>query len=113
MLFRLEIDLSERTIAAIHILCGAKANPDTGALAEILKELRTMSAQLDALQAAVTAEDTVIDSAVTLIQGIPALIAAAGTDPVALKTLTDDITAKSQALAAAVTANTPAATPAP
>ena len=86
----------------------------------ILAELRAqrlylekiMSA-LDDLQAAVTAEDTVIDSAITLINGIPALIAAAGTDPAKLAALQTDITTKSQALAAAVAANTPAAPPTP
>lgn len=61
------------------------------------------------LQAAVAAEDTVIDSAVTLIQGIPDLIAAAGTDPAALAALSADINTKAQALGAAVAANTPAA----
>lgn len=69
-------------------------------------------AAIDDLQAAVAQEDTVIDSAITLIQGIPALIAAAGTDPAKLQALQADITAKSTALAAAVAANTPAA-PAP
>lgn len=71
----------------------------------------TIMAAIDDLQAAVTAEDTVIDSAITLIQGIPALIAAAGVDPAKLAALQSDITAKSSALAAAVAANTPAATP--
>ena len=68
-------------------------------------------AAIDDLQAAVAAEDTVIDSAITLIQGIPALIAAAGVDPAKLAALQSDITSKSSALAAAVAANTPAATP--
>ena len=71
----------------------------------------TMMAAIDDLQAAVAAEDTVIDSAITLIQGIPALIAAAGVDPAKLAALQTDITTKSSALAAAVAANTPAATP--
>jgi len=74
---------------------------------DLLKE-NIMSA-LDDLQAAVTAEDTVIDSAITLIQGIPALIAAAGVDPAKLAALQADITGKSKALADAVAANTPAA----
>src|ERR1700742_3035057 len=73
-------------------------------------ENRIMSA-LDDLQAAVAQEDTVIASAITLIDGIPALIAAAGTDPAKLQALQSDIQSKSQALAAAVAANTPAATP--
>lgn len=79
----------------------------------VIKKEDAMSKELDDLTAAVAAEDAVIDSAVTLINGIPALIAAAGTDPAKLKALSDDITAKSAALAAAVTANTPAAVPAP
>ena len=69
-------------------------------------------AALDDLAAAVAKEDTVIDSAIALINGIPALIAAAGVDPAKLAALQADISAKSDALAAAVTANTPAA-PAP
>ena len=68
---------------------------------------------LDDLQAAVAAEDTVIGSAITLINGIPALIAAAGTDPTKLSALTADITAKSKALADAVVANTSTAAPPP
>ena len=60
------------------------------------------------LQAAVAAEDTVIQSAVTLINGIAQRIADAGTDPVALQALTADVQAQASALAAAVTANTPA-----
>jgi hypothetical protein len=75
-----------------------------------LNQETIMSALTD-LQAAVAAEDTVIASAVTLINGIPALIAAAGTDPAALTALQSDITAQATALAAAVAANTPAATP--
>jgi hypothetical protein len=79
----------------------------------IINKENKMSAELDALTAAVAAEDTVIDSAVALINGIPALIAAAGTDPAKLSALSADITAKSAALAAAVAANTPAAVPTP
>ena len=68
-------------------------------------------AAIDDLQAAVAAEDTVIDGAITLIQGIPALIAAAGVDPAKLTALQADITAKSGALAAAV-ASAPTGAPA-
>lgn len=75
----------------------------------ILERLDIIMSAMDDLQAAVAAEDTVIDSAITLIQGIPALIAAAGVDPAKLAALQSDITAKSAALGAAVAANTPAA----
>ena len=73
---------------------------------------KIMSA-LSELQAAVASEDTVIDSAITLIEGIPALIAAAGTDAAALAALQADIAAHATALSAAVVANTPAAAPTP
>lgn len=71
-------------------------------------EARTMTALTD-LQAAVKAEDDVIQSAITLIQGFAAQLAAAGTDPVALAALQSDIKSHADALAAAVAANTPAA----
>lgn len=78
-------------------------------LDEILgKEDKIMSA-LDDLTAQVAADTTVIQSAVTLINGIAAQIAAAGTDPTKLAALTASLKANDDSLAAAVTANTPAA----
>jgi hypothetical protein len=62
---------------------------------------------IDDLQADVTAEDTVIDSAITLLKGLADALKAAGTDPTKLAALHTDITTKTQALAAAVAANTP------
>ena len=52
---------------------------------------------------------TVIDSAIVLIQGIKAALDAAGSNPVALKALSDSLAASDAALAAAIVANTPAA----
>lgn len=66
--------------------------------------------KLQDLQAAVQAEDTVIASAVTLINGIAQRIADAGTDQDALDALTTDIQNQAASLAAAVTANTVPAT---
>jgi hypothetical protein len=71
--------------------------------------LEKIMATVADIQADVTAEDTVIDSAITLLQGLAAALAAAGTDPAKLAALHTDITTKTQALAAAVAANTPAA----
>lgn len=71
-----------------------------------LMETKIMTALTD-LQAAVAAEDTVIGSAVTLLNGIPALILAAGTDPAALTALATDIQTNTAALAAAVITGTP------
>ena len=66
-------------------------------------------ATLDDLTSAVAADATVTQSAITLLQGLAAQLAAAGTDPVALAALVDEINANTQALADAVVANTPAA----
>lgn len=71
-----------------------------------IKEI-TMSAQLDTLTAEVTETGTVIDSAIELINGLAAQIAAIKDDPVAIQALADELNAKSEALAAAVQANTP------
>lgn len=72
----------------------------------ILTNLEKIMSAIDDLTAAVAAEDSVIDSAVVLINGFAAQLAAAGTDPVKLKALQDDITAKTASLSAAVAANT-------
>jgi hypothetical protein len=75
---------------------------------------RIMSALSD-LQAAVTAETTVVSSAVMLINGLAAQIASAvaSNDSAALESLSQQLTASSAALSAAVAANTPAAPVAP
>ena len=60
---------------------------------------------IDDLAASVAAEDTVIASAVTLLQGLSAALTAAGTDPVKLAALKSDVDAQTATLAAAVAAN--------
>lgn len=69
---------------------------------------KKMTKELDDLQTSVAHNTDVEESAITLIQGLAAQIAAAGTDPVALQALTDSLNAESEKLAAAVAANTPA-----
>lgn len=83
----------------------------------------TLADQIQALQADVTAENTVIDSAVALINGFAAQLAAAiaaataaGATAEQLQALADlgtSINDRSAGLSAAVAANTPAAPPAP
>lgn len=85
---------------------------------KLLEELKvmssTVSANLLALQAQVAQNTSVEASAVTLIQGLAAQIAAAvnSGDDAALPALTASLNASATALAAAITANTPAAPPA-
>ena len=67
------------------------------------------SPQLDALTKQVTENETVEGSAVTLMNNLSAIIAANKTDPAALQALSDSLKNSADALAAAITANTPAA----
>jgi predicted PP-loop superfamily ATPase len=70
-----------------------------------------MSKQLDDLTADVAQEVAVDQSAIVLINGIAAQIAAAGVDPAKLADLSNQLRASSAALAAAVQANTPVTAP--
>lgn len=72
-----------------------------------------MSAQLDRLTASVAGLKTVDESAAALLSNIAQQLRDAATDPAAINKLADDIDADNAALAAAITANTPAAAAAP
>jgi hypothetical protein len=65
------------------------------------------SPQLDALTAEVTRNTEVDAGAIALINGLAAKIVELKNDPVALQALADSMKGSSDALAAAVTANTP------
>lgn len=78
-------------------------------LSALTKQEVKIMATLDQLTTDVAADTDAVNSAVTLINGLAQQIKDAGTDPVALKALTDKLEANTSALAAAVTANTPAA----
>jgi hypothetical protein len=101
-------------ISDIHV--HLHVDPDHEVLARLdvliqklgLMETKIM-AELDDLTAQVAANTTVSQSALTLINGIAARITAAGTDPAKLAALTASLKSDDDALAAAVTANTPAA----
>lgn len=75
----------------------------------ILKNQNKIMALLDTLTADVAAETTIDTSVETLLTQLTQAIKDAGTDPVALKALTDQMEANSAALQAAITANTPSA----
>lgn len=77
----------------------------------ILSNQEHEMAAIDDLATAVAAEDTVIASAVVLLQGIPGLISAAGVDPAKLAALQTDIQNQTATLAAAVLVGTPGAGP--
>lgn len=73
----------------------------------VTKGFIAMSAELDRLSTEVAENATVIDSAVTLINGLAQQIRDLKDDPAALTALADSLDSKSNELAAAVTANTP------
>jgi hypothetical protein len=70
-------------------------------------------ADLTALTAEVQRNTDVDSSAIVLLNGLAAQIEALKTDPVALQQLADTMRQSSDALAAAVVANTPAPAPDP
>jgi hypothetical protein len=87
-------------------------------LSRIEAKMSALSDKIDDLTAKVTAETTVEQAAITLLHGLSAEIAdlkaqlqSAGVDPALLQKLTDlgsTIDSRKQALADAITANTPA-----
>lgn len=72
-----------------------------------------MSAEFDALVAQVTANTTVEASAVTLIEGLAAQLAAVASNPTPdqINALATQLKSSADSLAAAIAANTPAAPP--
>lgn len=95
------------------IAAACRSRHERHAFSEILSLLGVIMSALDDLKAAVAATATVEASAVTLIQGIAQQLAEAlanqANPDAALVDLTTQLKANADALAAAVTANTPAA----
>ena len=78
-------------------------------LAVLTMKQEQIMADLTALTAEVERNTTVDESAIALLTGLAAQIEALKTDPAALQALADTMRGSSDALAAAVLANTPAA----
>jgi hypothetical protein len=92
---------------------GLSAKLDTviGFFGVIQQQESTIMADLSQLTTDVASNGTVIDSAITLLQGLSAALAAAGTNPAQLAALQQQLEAETTNLANAVAANTPAAPP--
>jgi hypothetical protein len=78
-------------------------------LSIVIRKAYQMSKELDDLTVQVQKNADVEASAIILIQGIADALRVAGTDPVKLQELQTSLSASSDALAAAVAANTPTA----
>jgi chromosome segregation ATPase len=87
----------------------AKIDSLTAAVAAITQKGDAMSVQLDNLKAAVQRNSDLEASAVQLIQGLATQLEAIKDDPVAIQALADELKAKDDDLAAAITQNTPPA----
>lgn len=98
-ILRIQIDGMPELIKAI-----------TNGFLTINQKLNKMAADLTTLEQEVSENSDAIASAVTLLQGLKAALDAAGTDPVKLKALSDQLSAQTDSLAAAVVANTPSET---
>lgn len=97
----------------IHVYHHLDFEPSSavGILQAILDLKVTIMSALSDLQAEVAQNSSVVDSAITLLQGLKAKLdeAIASGDPAALTALSAELDAKTNALAAAVQENTPAA----
>jgi hypothetical protein len=82
-------------------------------LARINWKVSDVMGNLDELQAEVENNSEVDASAIALLNGLSAQLAQIAHDPAAVQALSEQLSASSSALAAAVTANTPAAVEAP
>lgn len=71
--------------------------------------MATIKEAFDTLTTQVKANTDAEQAAITLINGIAARVEAAAGDPAATQALSDQLKASADVLAAAVTANTPAA----
>lgn len=91
-------------------------NEKLDAILKLLRESKTrevvMSIEMDALAAAVQQNTNLDDSIISLLNGIAAQLTATAGDKAQALALAAELNAKSEALSAAITANTPAAPPA-
>ena len=95
------------TTINVHLANADALHQIQTSLDSINSKLEKLMASLADVQAAVTAEDSVVDSAIVLLQGLAAAVAALQPNQAAIDALAADITGKTQALADAVAANTP------
>jgi len=78
-----------------------------GQLERVLQKEQIIMAELDDLTTQVQVTADAEQSAIVLLNGLSAALAAAGTDPAKLAALRDSLKTNTDALAAAVVANTP------
>jgi hypothetical protein len=116
---RRDVDALTKRVARLEAQGGQSGGPQLdrieGKIDTIQQGVTNMAGELEKLQADVAAEDTVVDSAIVLLEGIKAALdaAIASGNPAALTALSADLEAKTQKLSDAVVANTPTPPPTP
>lgn len=106
MKLKLELDITIRFANPLSIKLET-APADTG----IHTKLDKIMDEIEELTREVAETKTVMQSAAVLLKGLKDRLDAAGTDPVKLKQLREDLDTEGNALAKAITDNTPAAQP--
>lgn len=119
---KIELIVSGRIDVVHHVSSAVDPAAIVAAIAQAKDEIMdTVASGIATLQSDIEAETTVEQSAITLLNGIPAIVAKALSDAgindtanaAAVASLDATIKANMASLSAAVTANTPAAPPAP
>jgi len=104
---KLDIKASVHNYAALEPLLVDVLNEIRVCVHNLERKVNHIMAILDPLAAEVTETKTIIESAVTLIEGIAAQLEEHKNEPAEIQRLADELNASSDALAAAVQANTP------
>ena len=112
MTIKFQIGIDPELFSILRTLAAAAGGLGINAV-QIEAEGALMIQQLQTLTDQVTANNSLVASAVQLIGGLAAQIEASKTDPVALQALADSLKQNDDALTAAVLANTPAEPPTP
>jgi ABC-type transporter Mla subunit MlaD len=99
-------DDQSRVRLEIHVVQDIRMDDILARLKHLSEGIEHIMTTFAEVQAAVTAEDSVIDGAVALLNQLAALVKALPPDQAAIDALAADITAKTTALSEAITANT-------
>ena len=107
----------DRVIELLEVILALLLHDENGQqatfnlLRHIERRIKRMANEVDRIESDVTAIGGAVDSAIALLTKLADLIRTNANDPVRLGKIADDLEAKSAALAAAVVANDPDATP--
>lgn len=111
--YRVQLSVDRATADLLRDLVAGPVNQQLNRierkLGVVQEQGEAIMADIAQLETAVAEETSVQRSAITLLENLSQMVKDAGTDPVKLQAVVDQINSNKSALAAAVTANTPAA----